>query len=287
MYPEFVHYFTDTRPSLIVPKTCPLFYRHSPQFDFTDSRPSLIVPRQSGGYIVTHGTSVSHLDWPSGVLTTLESIEGLESDVKVCFNDGKCDSTGRLWAGTMPADINGIETIPPNKGFLTSVAKGSVKKHAGNITLSNGMAWTADERTFYFVDTIAGEILAFDFDVTSGQISNRRVAIKFPAKDSEDTLGVPDGLTIDSDGNLWVACVFVGKITCFDPRTGKVLRSVQLPVKATTSCCFGGQNMDELFVTSGYRDRFNEELGGENPPGAIYKITGLGVKGIPDHVYQY
>ncbi|XP_033751959.1 regucalcin-like [Pecten maximus] len=250
-----------------------------------EHRPSLIVPRQSGGYVVTHGTTISHLEWSSGSLTALESIEGIESDVKVILNDGKCDSTGRLWAGTMPADILDISQISPNEGFLTSVTKDTIRKQADKITLSNGMAWTADERILYFVDTIPGEILAFDFDVTTGQLSNRRVALKFPS--DKQALGMPDGLTIDTEGKLWVACVGAGKVACFDPQTGELLTTIQFPVKGTTSCCFGGQNMDELYVTSAFVKMFGQEACEETPPGSVFKVTGLGARGSPDHVYRY
>ncbi|XP_060069043.1 regucalcin-like [Ylistrum balloti] len=249
------------------------------------TRPSLIVPRQSGGYIVTHGRTVSHLDWSSRNLTALANIDGVESDVKVLFNDGKCDSKGRLWAGTFPADVKDISNLPPNQGFLVSIAEANVQKQADKITLSNGMAWSADEKTLYFVDSIPREILAFDFDVNTGQLSNRRVAVAFPP-DSKETLGMPDGLTIDTDGNLWVACILVGKVACFDPQSGKLLRTIQFPVKGTTSCCFGGENMDELYVTSGNSAVINDKADGEVPPGSVFRVTGLGVKGCPDHVYQ-
>ncbi|OWF54764.1 regucalcin-like [Mizuhopecten yessoensis] len=250
-----------------------------------DGRPSLVIPSQSGGYVVTHGTTVSHLEWSSGTLTTLGTLDGVESEIKVTFNDGKCDSRGRLWAGTFPADVKDIMNITPNQGYLVSVARGSVQKQADKITLSNGMAWSADERTLYFIDSIPREILAFDFDVNTGKLSNRRVAVAFPP-DSRETLGMPDGMTIDTDGKLWVACVMVGKVACFDPETGKMLRTIQFPVKGITSCCFGGENMDEMYVTSAFREQFGDETGGATPPGSVFRVTGLGVRGRPDYVYQ-
>lgn len=291
LFGEGPHWEVATQSLLYVDMRGKAIHRWNPatdkeevvKLDIEDS-PSLVVPRQSGGYVVTHGTMVSHLEWSSGTLTTLETLDGVDSEVKVTLNDGKCDRRGRLWAGTFPAEYEDILNITPNQGYVVSVSRGSVEKRADNVTLSNGIAWSADERTMYFADTLTREILAFDFDVNTGTLSNRRVAVAFPP-DSRETLGLPDGMTIDTDGNLWVACVIAGKVACFDPDTGRMLRTIHFPVNGITSCCFGGKNMDELFVTSASREQFGEETG-EVTPGSVFKVTGLGVKGRPDYVYQ-
>ena len=154
------------------------------------------------------------------------------------FNDGKCDPAGRFWAGTM-------ET-PTQKGALFRLDRDlSVRRMLGGVGCSNGIAWSFDNKTMYYIDTNTSKIDAFQYDITTGEISNRRTAVAIP-----ESLGSPDGMTMDAKGNLWVAHWDGWCVCCWDPNTGHLTRKVALPVSRPTSCAFGGPGFATLYITS-------------------------------------
>jgi sugar lactone lactonase YvrE len=160
------------------------------------------------------------------------------------FNDGKCDSRGRLWVGSMSCK----ETA--GAGSLYRVAaEGRIDRMVENITISNGLAWSADDRVMYYIDTPTRCVDAFDFDSATGAISNRRAVIRIP-----DGMGYPDGMCIDAEGKLWVALWAGHCVTRWDPASGALLGKIPVPVRDVTSCCFGGQALDELYITTASRD---------------------------------
>ncbi|XP_060077493.1 regucalcin-like [Ylistrum balloti] len=253
-----------------------------------DKRVGCAVPCKDGGYLVGLGRDVAHLDWTSRKLTTLHEIplNGIENK----FNDGKCDPAGRFWLGSM-GDILTYDPLvfEMEKGELYCLdTEGSLQERVDKMTVSNGLAWSSDQRTMYYIESSPGQIMAFDYDVTSGNIRNRRAVVEFGTFDPSDPddLGLPDGMTIDTDDNLWVAFYGTGQVICFNPQTGKILRKIQLPCKRTTSCCFGGKNFDELFVTSATAGSTDDEREAFPASGSVFRVTGLGVKGHPAHVFQ-
>lgn len=157
-------------------------------------------------------------------------------------NDGKVDPAGRLWIGTMH-----------NEGMA---GEGSLYRldHQNNqpvrmldgLSIANGLAWSRDSRTFFYIDSPTREIWAFDFDPANSSISNRRTVVHVP-----DTMGIPDGMSIDTNDRLWVAHWGDGMVRCWDPRDGSHLASIQIQDKLSTSCTFGGANRDTLYITSG------------------------------------
>jgi sugar lactone lactonase YvrE len=122
------------------------------------------------------------------------------------------------------------------------------------------------------------QIRAYDYDNASGAISNATIAV-----DTGDHgyASSPDGMTIDANGNLWVAFCHGGCVTCFDPTAGKELRKVELPCLETTACAFGGPNLDRLFVTTGIHSKLEEADAGK-----VFVIDGLGVQGVPAFAYK-
>ncbi|XP_033737416.1 regucalcin-like [Pecten maximus] len=187
-----------------------------------------VVPCRRGGYLVGMERTLSHLDWDSGVTTVLQEIETVGTDDR--FNDGKCDPAGRYWTGTMGARVNQAPGFELETSSLYSFdTAGKLVKHVDKISISNGMAWSSDNRTMFYIDSIPAKVEAFDYDISSGTISNRRDAVNFNLLPDKDTMGVPDGMTIDNDGHLWVACYNGGKVACFDPVTGTKLREVLIP----------------------------------------------------------
>ncbi len=176
------------------------------------------------------------------------------------FNDGKCDPAGRFWIGSM--DLNATE----GKGSLYCVDHDlSLTKKLSGLSISNGMAWTKNGKTMYFVDTATQQISKFDFETETGSISNKTTAIEFPEK-----MGQPDGICIDSEDMLWVASWGGACITRWKPEAGEFLLKVEVPAKNITSLCFGGKNLDTLFITSAQSGLTHEDLEEFSLSGSVF-----------------
>ncbi|XP_050403652.1 regucalcin isoform X1 [Patella vulgata] len=236
---------------------------------------SLVVPRKCGGYVVGTGVNISHLDWVSGNLTTLATVEVPEGGK---FNDGKCDASGRLWAGTVGPKLSPT-VFKPESAFLYSLdTKQNIKQHLDKITISNGMTWTNNNTKMYYIDSTPRIIYSFDYNLTDGTLANKQELIKFPQENFK-TLGNPDGMTSDVDGKIW--CAFFGGscVIRFDQETGQEISRIDLPTSLITSCCWGGKNFDELYVTSAKRG-LTDELAG-----SVFRVTGLGTSGTRAETY--
>ena len=187
------------------------------------------------------------------------------------FNDGKCDPKGRFWAGTMS------HTDEPEKGsFYLLDLDLSVTKKMERVSISNGLAWSLDQKTFYYIDTPTFTVAAFDFDITDGLISKKRTAIRIPQQD-----GSPDGMTIDSQGMLWIAHWDGWQITRWNPQTGVKLLSIPLPVARVTSCCFGGDNFQDLYITSARTGLNEDQLKNQPLAGSLFVVRNIGYYGLP------
>jgi sugar lactone lactonase YvrE len=160
------------------------------------------------------------------------------------FNDGAVDRQGRFWAGTMcyPDDASD----QPEGSLYRLDPDLSLHTMETGVGVSNGIGWSPDNRLMYFTDSPLHMIYVYDFDATTGTIQNRRPFVHTP-----DEKGVPDGLAVDSEGFIWSASWGGWKITRYDP-TGRVERTISLPVQYPTSCAFGGEHMDELYITSAW-----------------------------------
>jgi sugar lactone lactonase YvrE len=189
------------------------------------------------------------------------------------FNDGKCDPAGRFWAGSISMVK---DTGTANLYCLDT--DGTLTLKVSEVTNSNGICWSADAKTMYYIDTPTQEVRAYDYDITSGEISNPRVVVDTAAHGYASS---PDGMTIDADGMLWVAFCHGGCVIRFDPAKDKELRRVDLPCIETTACAFGGANLERLFVTTGIKNGLDEPDAGK-----VLVIDGLGVKGVPAFAYQ-
>lgn len=187
------------------------------------------------------------------------------------FNDGKVDPNGRVWIGTLST------LFTEGAGSLYRIGKDlKPEKQLDQLTISNGMAWTEDNKTFYFIDTPTRQIKAFHFDLESGEIEFKRIAIQIP-----EELGFPDGMCIDRDGMLWVAHYGGSGVYRWDPLTGELLDKIDLPVPHVTSCCFGGENLDTLLITTAQENMSPEQLEKYPLSGDVFlvKITSKGFPG--------
>ncbi|SFL46055.1 Sugar lactone lactonase YvrE [Gracilibacillus orientalis] len=178
------------------------------------------------------------------------------------FNDGKVDPAGRFWAGTMQKSDN----EPEGTLYCMNHAL-EVEAKLTELRTSNGMAWDMKYRRMYFIDTPTRNIYVFEYDLETGTITNQRVAFQFT-----ETYGFPDGMTIDTEGMLWIAGWGSGKVSRWNPETGEVLSVVEVPAKNITSCTFGGKDFDTLYITTAREGMTEEELGKLPLSGSLFFI---------------
>ncbi|MGB6975888.1 MAG: SMP-30/gluconolactonase/LRE family protein [Gammaproteobacteria bacterium] len=227
--------------------------------------------RAEGGFIAAWKSGFGTIELPSGKFNKLTL--SLSAAQGTMFNDGKVDHQGRFWAGTKDLleqkMLGSLYCLSPD---------GLIKELDHGFTVSNGIAWSLDNKTLYFTDSPARTIYQYDFNPATGDISNRRVFVTV-ANDA----GYPDGLTIDSEGYLWGAHWGGWRVTRYKP-TGQVDRVVEMPVEQPTSCCFGGEDLDILFVTSASRDLTPAQLARGRQAGGLFTLH-PGVKGLPEPLF--
>lgn len=257
-------YFVDIEGHLV--------HRYDPETDRVSSweagqRLGFIVPRASGGFVVGGDKGLFFFDEESGEFAPLVDPEAEKTDNR--FNDGKCAPDGRLFAGTIS-----LVKREGDARLYRFEADHSIHEAFGPVTNSNGLAWSEDGQTLFFIDTPRKEVLAFDYG-EDGRLRNERVA--FSTSHIEAS---PDGMCIDADGNLWIAFCHGGCVCCFEPDTGDEIHRVAIPCLETTSCTFGGPGFSDLFVTTGVHKTAKEEHAGH-----VFVIRGLGVKGRPAEAF--
>lgn len=233
------------------------------------SRIGTVVPRKDPGLVVALENGFSHFDPESGNLEFITDPEAHLPNNR--FNDGKCDPAGRFWAGTMA--MSGDRT---GKGSLYCLfPDGSCEKKIEGVSVSNGLCWSLDATTFYYIDTPTKRIDAYSYDNDTGVISEPRVAVRIP----EDT-GMPDGMTMDDQGNLWVAQWGGYRVACYNPNTGNQIDQIDLPTGSITSCAFGGPDLETLYITCASAG-FDEERWKKEPHAGGLFAANPGVRGIP------
>ncbi|XP_007248948.2 regucalcin [Astyanax mexicanus] len=244
----------------------------------TEAYVGCVVPRRSGGYIIGEGTRFAAVDWQKRSITTIKHVDTDKGNTR--FNDGKVDPAGRFFAGTMGIEVRPA-VVEMKQGSLYSLHPDhSVVRHFDQVDLSNGLDWSPDHRFFYYIDSLKYTVDAFDYDIQTGGISNRRMVYRL-----EKDEGIPDGMCIDAEGKLWVACYSGARVIRIDPQTGTRLQTVKLPAAKTTSCCFGGKDYTDLYVTSAYKGMDEESRAQQPEAGCIFRVSGLGVKGIPPYAF--
>ncbi|RJG22943.1 SMP-30/gluconolactonase/LRE family protein [Paenibacillus thiaminolyticus] len=185
------------------------------------------------------------------------------------FNDAKCDPAGRLIAGTLSL-FDGKLSLSKGEGEASLYRldpDGRVDLLLEGITLSNGMGWSPDGGTMYHIDTPTMRVDAFDYDVARGVLGNRRSAIRIP-----DGEGIPDGMTVDAEGMVWVAHWGGARITRWNPETGGQLAAVPIPAVHTTSLCFGGPSYRQLYVTTARIGMKVEQLEQQLYAGGVFRV---------------
>ena len=228
-----------------------------------------VAPRAAGGFVA----ALQDGFWVvgDGPAERIAAVPEARSGLR--FNDGKCDPAGRFWAGTMAYDQ------APGAGALYCLdLYGQAQMMLDGVTVSNGLAWSLDGRTMHYIDTPTQRIDSFSVLPLTGEIGDRRPEIHISPE-----AGAPDGMTIDAEGGLWIA--LWGGAAVHRYLDGRLERVITLPVSQPTSCCFGGEGLDELYVTSAWQGLSARQREAEPLAGALLRVR-PGVRGIPTAVYD-
>lgn len=232
-----------------------------------------IVPESNNTVIVALKDGIYRKYFSPDSLEFIARPESLKEEER--FNDGKCDPEGRLWVGSMR--IKGklgdsfLYKYDPERGF---------QEMADSISISNGIIWSLNGKKMYYIDTPTRKIMQYDFNAEKGEISKGKVAVEIA-----DTLGHPDGMTIDEEGKLWVGMWAGNAVCCFDPETGELIRRIEVPARNVTSCAFGGKDLDILFITTASAGMNDEQREKYPKAGGLFMVE-PGVKGVKANFYR-
>jgi sugar lactone lactonase YvrE len=227
--------------------------------------------REKGGFVMATKKGFAYWDARVSRFSFLADPGSSEGDTR--FNDGKTDRQGRFWAGKMSAKPeNSLYRLDPDA---------SIHRMESGITVSNGLGWSPDNRTFYFTDSEIRTIYAYDFDPVSGAIANRRIFASIPDQPGE---GVPAGLAIDVEGYIWSARWGGWKVVRYAP-DGSIEQVLPMPVEFPTSCAFGGPNLDELYITSAWVEIKPENRSAQPMAGDVFRLK-TNVEGFPEPFFK-
>lgn len=215
------------------------------KWDF-NGRLSMVRQGRNDELILALNTAIVKFDLESEQLTPLIDIE-LSTSGNRC-NDGACDSWGRLWIGTMHLEHkDGAGSLYLVDGNL------QVHKKFPNTSISNGIAWSLDNKRLFYIDSPTQVVKSFIFNEKDGEIVFEKNVIEVPSE-----MGTPDGMAIDEKGMLWIAQWGGSGVYRWNPNDGKLLDKIELPVPQVTSCAFAGEKLDYLIITTA-RENFKEE----------------------------
>lgn len=214
--------------------------------------------REKGGFVLAMRTGLYTIDgWDTERTFIADPEEGMD---KNRFNDGRCDEKGRLFTGSVypPKDYGGasIYSLSPN---------GNVKKWIKDLLTANGIAFSPDNKTFYYADTPSHAISRCDFDLESGEVSNCSVFHQFPHGN-----GRPDGASVDSEGYYWSALYEGGRVVRVSPQ-GEIVQEIAIPAKCPTMVAFGGDDLKTLYITT-VGGRPDEELAQYPDSGSVFSV---------------
>lgn len=199
-----------------------------------------------------------------------EIVNPLNGRSHLRFNDGKPDPSGSFYVGTMS-----YEAEEGAGAFYRMSGGGELTAVLPNVTISNGLAWNKAHTKMYYIDTPTKVVTVFDYDASTGTSTNPQPAFAIP-----DSAGHPDGMTIDTEDELWIAHYGGSAVRRWNPESGELMESIELPAAQITCCTFGGNNFDTLFVTSASQNLSEEELNAQPLAGAVFAIK-MPYQGLP------
>ncbi|MEU3047914.1 SMP-30/gluconolactonase/LRE family protein [Streptomyces sp. NPDC006984] len=228
-----------------------------------------VLPSWSGALLAAAGTSILGVR-PEGT-TTIATLPEPTDRARRRFNDAACDPSGRLLAGTMALDAD------PGAGTLYRLDQTGLTPIVDPVTISNGLGWSPDGRLLYHADSPTRRVDVYDYDLLTGTPSNRRPFARLDR-------GVPDGLTVDARGNVWVAVWGAGEVRAFTP-DGALLTVVELPASHVSSCAFAGPALDVLVITTAREELTPARLRAERDAGRLF-VCRPGAIGQTPHLYE-
>lgn len=217
-----------------------------------------LVPRRSGGLVLATPEGFVAFDPATGEESLLAPVEADNPATRM--NDGKCDRQGRFWAGTMAYEFQ-----PGAGGFYRLDPDMRVTQVLSGCTVSNGLAWSPDDRLLYYIDSMTRRIDVFDFDPSSGRLTDRRPFVEIP-----ESAGLPDGMCIDEDGYLWVALFGGSAVRRYSP-AGGLDGVIAIPATKVTCCAFGGADLRDLYITTARIDLSDDELAAQPEAGGLFR----------------
>ena len=227
------------------------------------------------GILVALRTGLAMLDVESSQLTPLSGAPYDSAELR--YNDGRVDAAGRFWVGSI------FEPRHRPGATLYSVTRGKIVDHEQPATVSNGLAFSPDNRTLYRSDTTSHTVSAYDYDVAQGKLGARRVLREFPQTRDDAYLGRPDGGAADSEGAYWCAMMEGSRLLRLSPE-GEILRDITLPARCPTMLCFGGPDLRTLYITTSRNGRSEAELAQYPMSGCLLTME-IDVAGLPEHHY--
>lgn len=224
-----------------------------------------IAMTEWGDWIAATADGFYRIDPKNGKKTLIARVEGDLPDNRM--NDGYVDTRGRFWAGTMGKggvrECGSLYRLDPD---------GTVRRVLSHVTISNGLDWSPDDRTFYFTDLALSRIDQFDFEPNGGTISNRRLFVEFPLD-----IGYPDGLIVDAEGFVWVGMWEGGALHRYAP-DGRLDRIIPVPASQTTKCAFGGPDLADLYITTAWIGLDKKARAAQPLAGGLFRVR-PGVRG--------
>jgi sugar lactone lactonase YvrE len=229
-----------------------------------------VALRRNGSLLAALEDRLAVLDPETGSLETM--LELRDGDGLHC-NDGKCDPAGRFWIGRMADGVG-------NTGSLWRIDPDlATECRMTGLAIPNGLDWSPDGRTMYFVDSAWHEVRAYDYEAATASMGEGRTLVGFA-----DDGSVPDGLTVDADGCIWIARWGAGCVVRVTP-DGAIVDRIDLPVSQATSCSFGGENLEDLYITTAHEDFGPADFAREPLAGNLFRCR-PGVRGLPPSLFR-
>jgi sugar lactone lactonase YvrE len=242
----------------------------------TDEAVGFQIPRVNGGDILgtVNGPVLRDLNGTLHNLPTREESDGFKDKHVLRWNDAKVSPDGDLFLGSMAYENQS------NEGAFYKLSRDGKKmiRLFSDVGISNGMDWSVDKTKMYYIDTLAMKVELFDYN--NGEISKRRTLVEI-----SDGMGYPDGLCSDSEDNIWVAFWMGSCVRGFDGKTGKQIAEIKLPVPKVTSCCFAGENLDQLIITTAVGNPGEEMDLDKYPQSGYIFIANPGVTGKKTNLF--
>lgn len=232
-----------------------------------------VAPRQGGGLVMALQHGFYTYDPATDTTKLIAEPEAHLPNNR--FNDGKCDPAGRFWAGSMSL----VGESGTGKLYRLD-SDGTATPMVDGVSCSNGLAWSPDQQTMYYIDTPTMQVVAYTYDIDTGDIRDSRTAVRF-----ERGMGAPDGMTIDAEGMLWIAHWGGWRVSRWNPNTGEKLTEIAVPAAHVTSCVFAGTDLTELYITTARTGLDAAALEQQPQAGGIFRVK-TDVKGMPTYSYQ-